>query len=239
MTVRIAALCSGGGSNLQAILDHFAALEDRRAGDVVLIASDRADAGALERGRSHGIPSLVLDVTARTGGLLPLLREQRIDMLVLAGYLRFVPNDVTAAFRGKSVNVHPALLPAFGGPGMYGMRVHEAVVAAGVRVTGATVHFVDEHFDHGTIIAQWPVPVLAGDTPESVARRVLAVEHLIFPRAVQAVAAGDIALDRDGRLRGNASHHLPAHFALRDDPGAAAEIFDAQWRSVGATDPKR
>jgi folate-dependent phosphoribosylglycinamide formyltransferase PurN len=119
------------------------------------------------------------------------------------------------------LNVHPALLPAFGGQGMYGHRVHEAVVASGVRVTGATVHFVDEHYDRGPIIAQWPVPVFAGDTPGTVAVRVLEVEHQLFPRVVAAVAAGHIALDGHGRVTGTPGGIIYPHFAASDAAGAA------------------
>jgi folate-dependent phosphoribosylglycinamide formyltransferase PurN len=121
-------------------------------------------------------------------------------MIALAGYLRLVPPDVVAAFGGRMLNVHPALLPAFGGAGMYGARVHQAVLASGARVSGPTVHFVDERYDEGAIIAQWPVPVRTDDTPETLGARVLAVEHRIYPWAVAAVASGAVRLGADGRL---------------------------------------
>jgi formyltetrahydrofolate-dependent phosphoribosylglycinamide formyltransferase len=199
---RIAVLASGGGSNLQALLDHLDALGERRAADVVLVASDRAAAGALERARRRGVPAHALDTAGRTTGLPPLLRSYGADLVVLAGYLRLVPNEVTRGWRGRIVNVHPALLPAFGGPGMYGERVHAAVLASGARVSGVTVHFVDEEYDRGAIIAQWPVPVHPGDTPHLLAERVLAVEHLLYPRVVQGLAAGDVRLRDDGRVEG-------------------------------------
>jgi folate-dependent phosphoribosylglycinamide formyltransferase PurN len=126
-------------------------------------------------------------------------------MLVLAGYLRLVPADIVRHFRGRIINVHPALLPAFGGHGMYGHHVHEAVVKSGVRLTGPTVHFVDEHFDQGPIIAQWPVPVLPGDTPGDIAQRVLDAEHRLYPRVVEALAAGLIRLAPDNRVAFDAS----------------------------------
>ena len=132
--------------------------------------------------------------------LLALLREHQIEVLVLAGYLALVPAAVTRAYRGKIVNVHPALLPAFGGPGMYGKHAHTAVLAAGARISGATVHFVDEVYDHGAVIAQWRVPVRAGDDERSLAARVLRAEHLLFPRVVQALAAGEVRLGPDGRV---------------------------------------
>jgi len=223
MLKKIAVLASGGGSNLQSILQHLAALGTDRPGEVVLVASDREGAGALARGRAHGAAAVVMDRDLRTRGLLSLLTTHGVDLVVLAGYLRFVPAEVTRSFGGRIVNIHPALLPAFGGAGMYGHRVHEAVLARGARVSGATVHFVDEAYDEGPIIAQWPVPVFPGDTPDTLGRRVLAVEHALYPRVVQQLAAGVISLGDDGRVLGAPGHLAPTHFALREDPGAAAE----------------
>ena len=190
-------LASGGGSNLQAILEHFDRLGDARAGDVVVVASDRADAGALNRAMLRKIPFAVLGTANRPEGtaLDRLLDEHEVDLIVLAGYLRLVPAPVVAHFRGRIVNVHPALLPAFGGSGMYGQRVHHAVIESGARVTGVTAHFVDEQFDQGRIIAQWPVPVFAGDDAGMLASRVLRVEHILYPRVVNAVAGGKTTLD--------------------------------------------
>lgn len=183
--IRIAVLVSGRGSNLQSLLDAMSA--SGAPGEVALVVSNREDAGALERARAGGIATAVI---ARDGNdperLLHHLREQRTDLVVLAGYLKKVPDAVVAAFRGRMLNIHPALLPAFGGPGMYGRRVHEAVLASGARLSGATVHLVDEVYDHGTILAQWPVPVRPGDTPDTLAARVLAVEHRLFPAVVWA-----------------------------------------------------
>jgi formyltetrahydrofolate-dependent phosphoribosylglycinamide formyltransferase len=201
MPSRVAVLASGSGTNLQAILDHLDAIGAARAAEVVLVASDRAGAGALARASAHGVASLVLDAPTRNAGLLSLLRAHRVDLVALSGYLRLVPPDVTAAFTGRLVNVHPALLPAFGGPGMYGLRVHDAVIQQGARVSGVTVHFVDEHYDRGPIIAQWPVPVRPDDTPASLSQRVLAVEHALYPRVVQALAAGRVRLDASGRVQ--------------------------------------
>ncbi|HET9728121.1 MAG TPA: phosphoribosylglycinamide formyltransferase [Acidimicrobiia bacterium] len=197
MRARIAVLASGGGSNLQAILDHFDWLSERRGGDVVLVASDRPNAGALDRAARHGIEATTIPSDKRPVGtpLDQLLADRSIDLIVLAGYLRLVPRDIVGRYRGRIVNVHPALLPAFGGPGMYGSRVHHAVLAAGVRVTGVTVHFVDEVYDRGRIIAQWPVPVFTSDDAGTLASRVLRVEHLVYPRVVDAVAAGRTTLE--------------------------------------------
>jgi phosphoribosylglycinamide formyltransferase-1 len=193
---RIAVLASGGGTNLQAILDHFRGLGDRRHGDVVVVASDRRTAGALERARKYGVAAELLSTPLRetSSELGELMERYEVDVIALAGYLRHVPDEVVRRYAGRIVNVHPALLPAFGGPGMYGGRVHEAVLAAGVSVTGVTVHFVDEVYDRGTIIAQWPVPVLSGDDAATLAGRVLRVEHLLYPRAVNALAGGRVTV---------------------------------------------
>ena len=202
MSVRVAVLASGGGSNLQAILDYFDALGDQQAASVALIASDRASSGTLERARRRGVPGMALDATQRTSGLAGILDAHGIDVIALAGYLRFVPVDVTRKWRGRILNVHPSLLPSFGGEGMYGMRVHQAVISSGTRISGATVHFVNEEYDRGPIIAQWPVPVFPDDTPEALAARVLAAEHRLFPAAVDAVARRRVTLGDDGRVRG-------------------------------------
>ncbi|GAC1651584.1 MAG: phosphoribosylglycinamide formyltransferase [Gemmatimonadaceae bacterium] len=190
MSARIAVLASGGGSNVRALLDYLADRPARRGGQVTLVVSDRSDAGALERARADGIATET--VVARDDGdaLNAVLTAHRIDLVALAGYLRHVPADIVRRFRGRIVNVHPSLLPAFGGRGMYGLRVHRAVLAAGARVTGVTVHFVDEEYDRGPIVAQWPVPVFPSDTAEGLAARVLRIEHLLFPRVVDAIAAG-------------------------------------------------
>ena len=189
---RIAVFASGGGSNLQAILEYLAKRGDSRAGDVVLVATDRATAGALDRARKKGIPAMVLRSKSNPQGCEPLdiLREHRVDFIALAGYLRLIPRDLIAEFPSRIVNIHPALLPEFGGPGMYGERVHRAVLQSGARVSGATVHYVDEEYDRGAILAQWPAPVMADDTVQSLAARVLKVEHVLYPRVIQAVASG-------------------------------------------------
>jgi phosphoribosylglycinamide formyltransferase-1 len=192
MTARIAVLASGGGTNLQSILDYLASRGDQRSGDVVVVASDRPDAGALERARRAGIPAAVFKSNRVPDGCDPvaLLREHKVDFIALAGFLRLLPKEMIAEFPSRILNVHPALLPSFGGPGMYGERVHRAVLLSGARVSGATVHYVDEEYDHGTILAQWPVPVLADDSTQSLANRVLKVEHVLYPRVIDAVASG-------------------------------------------------
>ena len=227
MRTRIAVLASGGGSNLGAMLAHFDALGGHRAGDVVVVASNSARAGALARARERGIAAERFDA-ADPEAVGALLARHDADLVVLAGYLKLVPRGVTRAYRGRIVNVHPALLPAFGGAGMYGARVHQAVIAAGARVTGATVHFVDEAYDRGPIAAQWPVPVFEEDTAETLAARVLQVEHLLLPRVVDAIAAGTLALDDDGRVRGAFLVGNPGDaFTLARADDALARTLDA------------
>lgn len=199
---RIAVLASGGGSNLQLLLDHFAG-PAAHTGDIVWVGSDKSTAGALTRARDAGVPTGIIEHPDDGGAIIAQLDAAGADLLVLAGYLKLIPETVVRAFYGRMLNIHPALLPAFGGPGMYGMRIHTAVLDHGAMVTGATVHFVDEHFDRGPIIAQWPVPVLPGDTPAMLAARVLRVEHRLFPLCVAAVASGAIVLGDDGRVHGH------------------------------------
>ena len=199
---RIAVLASGEGSNLQARIDHFGALGAGGPADIALVASNRSNAGALDRARAAGIPAAVIaSPHSPSGDVLPALLERYdIGLIVLAGYLPLVPADLTRTFAGRIVNVHPGPLPAFGGPGMYGARVHRAVLASGARMSGPTVHFVDELYDHGATIAHWPVPVMDGDDEQTLAARVLRAEHLLFPRVVQAVASGAISLGSDGKV---------------------------------------
>jgi len=188
---RLAVFASGGGTNLQALLDHFNA-RDESIARVQLVVASRPGIGALERARAAGVSTVVVAPgESEPGELLGCLREAGIDLIALAGYIRLVPPEVVASFRGRILNIHPALLPAFGGRGMYGRRVHEAVLASGTRVTGATVHFVDERYDEGPILGQWPVPVLPGDTPEQLAARVLRVEHILYPLAVERLLRGE------------------------------------------------
>lgn len=196
--MRIAVLASGSGSNLQSLLDHYAQ-QEYSTGRVVWVGSNRPRAGALVRAQNAGVATNVIDQHTDGDALLRMLEQHRADILVLAGYLKLVPVNVVRAFHGRMLNIHPALLPAFGGSGMYGARVHEAVIASGATVTGPTVHFVDEHYDRGAIIAQWPVPVHPTDTPSSLAERVLRVEHVLLPFCVDLVATGRVSLDVSGR----------------------------------------
>lgn len=183
MSYRVAVAVSGRGSNLLALCDAPAT-----GADVVLVLSDR-DAPALDAATGRGIATHRLRDHRDGGEWLDALEACRADLLVLAGYLKLVPPAVVAAYRGRIVNIHPALLPRHGGAGMYGERVHAAVLAAGDAESGATVHLVDEVYDRGAILGQGRVPVLPGDTPATLAARVLTVEHRLLPAAVTAAAA--------------------------------------------------
>jgi formyltetrahydrofolate-dependent phosphoribosylglycinamide formyltransferase len=185
MSFRVAVCVSGGGSNLQALLDRLQGAAPAR---VVLVLSNRTDAGGLERARRAGIPAEVLSDPADASEWITRLGRRDVDQVVLAGYLKLVPPGVVQKYAGRIVNVHPALLPAFGGAGMYGKRVHEAVIASGAAESGPTVHLVDEVYDRGEILARRRVPVLPDDTPEQLAERVLAAEHALLPEVVLAAA---------------------------------------------------
>jgi phosphoribosylglycinamide formyltransferase/phosphoribosylglycinamide formyltransferase-1 len=188
MPSRLAVLASGRGSNLQAIVDHFDNLARERIAKVVLVASNRADSPALIRAATASIDIADFDAADDGAQLLALLRQFRVDLVVLAGYLKRIPSKVIHEYAGRIINIHPALLPAFGGEGMYGARVHEAVIASGAKETGVTVHLVDDDYDRGPIVAQWRVPVEKSDTAESLAARVLNVEHIVYPRTIEMVA---------------------------------------------------
>jgi phosphoribosylglycinamide formyltransferase-1 len=229
---RVAVLASGGGSNLQAILDYLDFRGGSRRADVALVVANKADCGAVQRATTRGIATGIVSGRADDAGPLDaLLHDHDIELVVLAGYLKLVPPSITRRWRGRMLNVHPALLPAFGGPKMYGRRVHEAVIASGARLSGPTVHFVDDEYDRGPIVAQWPVPVFDEDTPESLAERVLRVEHLLYPRVVEALADGALSLDDDGRVRGAflAGRHGDT-FVL---PEAGADLAEMLDRAVG------
>jgi phosphoribosylglycinamide formyltransferase-1 len=185
--IRIAALVSGGGTNLQALLD-----AENPHGRIVLTISSRSGAYALERAKRAGIDTRV--ISKRKHGenfvrrMLDTLREYQIDLIVLAGYLTILDPEIVRSYNRRIINVHPALLPSFGGLGFYGLRVHQAALERGVKVTGATIHFVNEIPDGGEIIAQRAVDVLPGDTPETLQRRVMEqAEWTLLPEAVRVV----------------------------------------------------
>ena len=188
MAPRIAVLASGGGTNLQAIIDYYATLSNP-AGSIELVASNKESAGALDRARAAAIPAQAFDASDDGSSLSSLLRQWSIDLVVLAGYLKHIPAQVIEPYRGRIINIHPGLLPDFGGPGMYGARVHAAVLASRATTTGLSVHFVDDEYDHGPVIAQWRMRVKIDDTAQSLAERVLSAEHIVYPRMVEMVAA--------------------------------------------------
>ena len=192
--VRVAVLVSGGGTNLQAIIDAKQAGKIPSA-ELALVLASNEQAFALTRAANAGIPSEVLrkakgEEPALYGErLLSVLRAHRIDLVVLAGFLTILPENVIRAYDHRILNVHPSLIPSFCGDGFYGLRVHEAALAKGVKVTGATIHFVNEITDGGEIIAQKAVDVLPDDTPETLQRRVMEqAEWVLLPQAVETVA---------------------------------------------------
>ena len=192
--VRVAVLVSGGGTNLQAIIDAKAAGKIPSA-ELALVLASNDKAYALERAAKAGIPSEVLrkakgeEPSLYGERLLEVLRKHSIDLVVLAGFLTILPENVIRAYDHRILNVHPSLIPSFCGDGFYGLRVHEAALQKGVKVTGATIHFVNEITDGGDIIAQKAVEVLPDDTPETLQKRVMVeAEWVLLPQAVETVA---------------------------------------------------
>lgn len=204
--MKIAVLVSGGGTNLQALID-AEARGDIHGGEICAVISSNADAYALERAKRSFIPSYVLrrkeygSAESYGAALDELLRQLDIGLIVLAGFMTVLPDSFCKAWAGKVINVHPSLIPSFCGEGFYGLHVHEAALAKGVKVTGATVHFVSEIVDGGAIILQKAVAVKEGDTPETLQKRVMReAEWELLPRAVSLFCEGRLHLE-DGRVR--------------------------------------
>lgn len=196
--IRIGVLASGGGTNLQAIIDSCERGEID--GDVVVVISNVPEAYALERARKHRIdafafPHKGMTREAHEADIIACLEQHQVDLVVLAGYLRMLTPALTAKYAGRLMNTHPALLPSFGGEGMHGLNVHQAVLDYGCKVSGCTIHFVTLDVDGGPIIAQKAVPVLENDTAETLQERVLKEEHKLLPRAIQLFAQGKLKLD--------------------------------------------
>ncbi|MBR6257199.1 MAG: phosphoribosylglycinamide formyltransferase [Lachnospiraceae bacterium] len=198
--LRIVTLVSGGGTNLQAVID---AVENGTIKDaqIVKVISNKADAYALERAAKHGIGAQAVvkkdfpDREAFNDALIAAVDEAAPDLIVLAGFLVVLPVKMIEKYRGRIINIHPSLIPSFCGNGFYGLKVHEAALARGVKVTGATVHFVDEGTDTGPIIAQKAVEVLEGDTPEVLQKRVMEqAEWIILPGVIRDIACGKILI---------------------------------------------
>lgn len=196
---RIAVLCSGGGTNLQAVIDAVKA--GKINGEIVMVLANASKAYALERARQNGIEAVFVSkkkagsTQAYNDQVLEQLNRVQPDLVVLAGYLPIVGEQIVRAYEHRIINIHPALIPSFCGVGMYGHHVHEAVIAAGVKISGATTHFVDEQVDHGGIIMQRSVPVLEGDDADTLAARVLTVEHQILPESVALFCDGKLQVD--------------------------------------------
>jgi formyltetrahydrofolate-dependent phosphoribosylglycinamide formyltransferase len=188
MRLRVATVVSGRGSNLAALLEALGREGDRAPAEIVLVASDRTDAGGLAVARQHAVPTHVFNDSADSAEWRRVLEAAGADLVVLAGYVKKVPAEVVLSWRGRILNIHPALLPRHGGAGMYGRRVHRAVLEAGDVRSGATVHLVTEEYDRGPVLGQASVPVLPDDSPDTLAARVLAVEHRLLPAAVLAAA---------------------------------------------------
>ena len=190
---RVAVLISGGGTNLQAIIDRLAAGELPHM-ELALVVSSRKNAGGLDRADRAGIKHVYIGKENFEQDLIKLLEEHEIDIIVLAGFLKILSSDFVSRYPDRIINVHPSLIPSFCGDGFYGLRVHEAALSYGVKVTGATVHFVNEVTDGGKIIAQRAVDVKDGDTPEILQRRVMEeAEWKLLPAAVEKVAAEIVA----------------------------------------------
>ena len=197
--MNIAIFASGRGSNFQAILSAIdAGLLSAR---VTVLISNRSDAAALDIARtrkiqtSHLSQKMFPSEEALVEAMLNVLSQQRAELLVLAGYMKKIPLQVVRRYRNRIVNIHPALLPLFGGAGMYGHFVHEAIIASGMKVSGATVHLVDEEYDRGPIVMQKTVEIIQEDTPDLLAAKVLKIEHEIYPLALKAFAEGKVKIE--------------------------------------------
>ncbi|KAK7336329.1 hypothetical protein VNO77_16866 [Canavalia gladiata] len=199
---KLAVFVSGGGSNFRSI--HEASKRGSLHGDVLVLVTNKSECGGAEYARNNGIPVILFSkAKGEPNGLSPsnlvdTLRKFEVDFILLAGYLKLIPAELIQAYERSILNIHPSLLPAFGGKGYYGMKVHKAVIASGARFSGPTIHFVDEHYDTGGILAQRVVPVLANDTAEELAARVLKEEHQLYVEVVEALCEERVVWREDG-----------------------------------------
>lgn len=196
--LNIGVLVSGGGSNLKALMDKIN--DGYIDGKIAIVISDRRGAYGIERAESAGIPSLVLDKKTMSHEELNIkifdaLKSYDVDLVVLAGYLSILSEKIIAEYRNAIINIHPSLIPSFCGPGYYGLKVHRSVIEYGARVSGCTVHFVDEGTDTGPIILQKAVEVMEDDTPETLQKRILEFEHKLLPEAVRLFCLGGVQID--------------------------------------------
>ena len=196
MSRNIAIFASGNGTNAENIIKYFSGHKDIK---VKIVMANKTDAFVLERAHRLGIPTLYInrEQWADATHILTLLHEQQIDFIVLAGFLAHIPDALLHAYPNRIVNIHPSLLPKFGGKGMYGNKVHEAVVAAGETESGITIHYLNEHYDEGQIIAQYRCPVMPNDTPQDVATRVHALEYEYYPKVIEQLLIALPATDED------------------------------------------
>ncbi|NIR51173.1 phosphoribosylglycinamide formyltransferase [candidate division KSB1 bacterium] len=196
--IRVAVFASGGGSNLNALLE--AVQSGRLDASIVLVISNKAEAGALQIAREYGVPAVHISQKSLPSddefnkAILTALKEHGVDMIALAGYLKKIDSCIIREYKNRILNIHPALLPSFGGKGMYGLKVHQAVLDYGCKVAGVTVHLVDEEYDTGPPILQRCVPVEPDDTPETLAARVLEQEHKIYAEALQLFAENRVKI---------------------------------------------
>lgn len=182
---RLAILASGSGSNAEKIMAHF---KSSNLAEIALVASNKADAFVLERASKFDVPTFTFTKKELESGIvLEKLVAAKIDWVILAGFLLKIPAELTRAFPDRMVNIHPALLPKYGGKGMYGAHVHEAVKAEGEKETGITIHLVNENYDEGRIVFQASTPLQDSDTPESIAEKVHALEHKYFPKVIESL----------------------------------------------------
>ncbi len=194
--LRLGFLASHGGSNMLAIVN--AIKSGKLDAEAAVVISNNSTSGALEKAENENIPNF--HVSSKTHGaeesstICEILKKHKVDLVILAGYMKKIGDEILTEYKGKILNIHPALLPKFGGAGMYGMNVHTAVIEAQETESGPTVHLIDEHYDRGRILAQTKVPVEKGDTPETLAARVLKVEHLIYADTIQKIVTGEIVL---------------------------------------------
>lgn len=197
--VRIGVLISGGGSNLQALIDEID--KGHINGEIAVVASDRKDAYGLERAKKHGIENIAIEKKEFSdrihffNAINEMLMRYKVNFVVLAGFMTIIPKEFVEQYEGRIINIHPALIPSFCGDGYYGKIVHRAALDYGVKISGATVHFVDEKTDAGPIILQEAVPVMEDDTIETLAARVLKVEHRILPEAVKLYCEGRLRIE--------------------------------------------
>ncbi len=198
---KIAVFVSGGGSNFKAI--HHQIIQGNILGKIVMVFSNNPNCGAIKFAEENSIPIFIINAArypnahTRDEFLLETCLKAEIDLICLAGFMKMLPQNIVKHYEYRILNIHPGLLPEFGGKGFYGMRVHEAVINTGKRESGATVHFVDEIYDHGPIILQKKVEVMETDTPESLAARVLKLEHELFPEVVKAFCENKIIMENN------------------------------------------